>query len=603
MKIRKQKKRIAARRRILGLEQLERREVLAGNVAATIRGGNLFLSGDNLANDISITRTAPNSVTIAGNGTTVNGQAAVTFNNFRRHLAVNLKGGNDNVSFANAADDLFRIHGNLTVHTGAGNDQVNFTDTAVVGVLHIDTGSGNDQVSGTPGTSTWGLRAAHVAKIFTGTGNDVVSLDRSRFGNTATFLMQKDNDNLFLSNSIFVKTTILNGGLGFDRLDTFATSFARKPIVVLFESRGSSPAPTVNTPPIATNDAATVAEGATASINVAANDTDADGSLDLTSVVITQNPANGSVTDNNDGTVTYTHNGSAATSDSFRYTIQDDSGAVSGTATVNITITPVNDAPVAVNDTATLAEGATASIPVSSNDTDVDGTIDPTSIVVTQNPANGSVVVNANGSVSYTHNGSDTTADSFRYTIKDNTGATSGTATVTITVTPANDAPVAVNDAATVAEGAAANVPVSTNDTDADGTINPASIVITQVPANGTAVPNANGTVTYTHNGSETTTDTFRYTINDNTGAVSNTATVTITVTPANDAPVAVNDAATVAEGASANVPVSTNDTDADGTINPASIVITQVPANGTALPNADGTVTYTHNGSETTTD
>src|SRR5688500_6096745 len=67
VKIRKQKKRIAARRRILGLEQLERREVLAGNVAASLRGGNLFLNGDNLANDISITHIAPNSVTITGN--------------------------------------------------------------------------------------------------------------------------------------------------------------------------------------------------------------------------------------------------------------------------------------------------------------------------------------------------------------------------------------------------------------------------------------------------------------------------------------------------------------------------------------------------------
>ena len=82
MKIRQQKRRIAARRRILGLEQLERREVLAGNVAASLRGGDLFLNGDNLANDISITRIGPNSVTIAGNGTTVNGQAAVTFNNY-----------------------------------------------------------------------------------------------------------------------------------------------------------------------------------------------------------------------------------------------------------------------------------------------------------------------------------------------------------------------------------------------------------------------------------------------------------------------------------------------------------------------------------------
>jgi VCBS repeat-containing protein len=603
VKSRQQKKRIVARRRFLGLESLERREVLAGNVSAVIQGGDLFVNGDSLGNDITITRSGPSSVTITGNGTTVNGQTSLTLGNFQRNITVDLGIGNDVVNFKRTADDLFRIFGGLEVNTSGGNDRVNFTDTEVQGLLFVDTGSGNDQVNATPGTSGWGLRVLKVGSILAGSGDDVVSLDRARFERASSILLEDGNDNLFLRNSEFIRSTLIDGGNGFDLLNTVSTYLPKEPLVVLFESRGSNPPPPPNTPPVAVNDAATLAEGGTLSINVPANDTDVGGSLNLTSVVITQNPTHGSVTVNSNGTVTYTHNGSETTSDSFRYTIKDNLGAVSGTATVAITVTPVNDAPVAVNDTATVAEGATLSIPVSTNDTDVDGTIDPTSIVITQNPGNGTVVVNANGSVSYTHNGSETTSDSFKYTIKDNSGAVSGTATVTITVTPVNDAPVAVNDTATLAEGATLAIPVSTNDTDADGTIDLTSIVITQNPANGSAVVNANGSVTYTHNGSETTSDSFRYTIKDNSGAVSGTATVSITVTPVNDTPVAVNDTATVAEGAVLAIPVSTNDTDADGTIDATSIVVIQNPAHGTAVANATGTVTYTHDSSNTTSD
>ena len=199
-------------------------------------------------------------------------------------------------------------------------------------------------------------------------------------------------------------------------------------------------------------------------------------------------------------------------------------GALSDTDSVQIDITPVNDAPVANNDAFTVNEGSTTNLNLASNDTDVDGTVDLTSIVITAAPANGSIVVNANGSVDYTHNDSETLSDSFTYTILDNSGAVSNTATVNLTVTPVNDAPVANNDAFTVNEGSTTTLNLAVNDSDIDGTIDPASIVITGAPTNGSIVVNANGTVDYTHNGSETLSDSFTYTILDNSGAVSNTA-------------------------------------------------------------------------------
>src|SRR5206468_1361665 len=146
-------------------------------------------------------------------------------------------------------------------------------------------------------------------------------------------------------------------------------------------------------------DAATVAEGASTTFDFAANDSDVDNALDLTSNQIVAGPANGSVVVNGDVTVSYTHNGSETTSDSFTYTIRDAAGAVSNVATVAITVTPVNDAPVAVADAATVAEGGATTINLAANDTDADNALDLASIQIVAGPANGSVVVNGDGTV------------------------------------------------------------------------------------------------------------------------------------------------------------------------------------------------------------
>src|SRR5436190_8856761 len=150
---RKQKKRIAARRRILFLERLESREVLTGNVTAAIRGGDLFVNGDSQGNDITITRSGPSSLTITGNGTTVNGQASVTLNNFHDDAIINLNGGNDKLTFERTIDDLFRLPGGLTITTAGGNDELNFSDVSVKDHLFINTGSGNDKINASAGTS------------------------------------------------------------------------------------------------------------------------------------------------------------------------------------------------------------------------------------------------------------------------------------------------------------------------------------------------------------------------------------------------------------------------------------------------------------------
>jgi VCBS repeat-containing protein len=98
---------------------------------------------------------------------------------------------------------------------------------------------------------------------------------------------------------------------------------------------------------------------------------------------------------------------------------------------------------VASADSASVLEGGSVVINLVGNDGDVEGaSVDPASIVITSAPTHGTVSVNANGTVSYQHDGSETAADSFSYTVKDAQGLVSAPVNVSVSVTGANDLPV-----------------------------------------------------------------------------------------------------------------------------------------------------------------
>ena len=114
-----------------------------------------------------------------------------------------------------------------------------------------------------------------------------------------------------------------------------------------------------------------------------------------------------------------------------------------------------NSPPVAVDDVFTVVNGSTTILNLATNDSDIDDVLDLTSITIVAAPASGSVAVNADGSVDYTHDGGGTVSDVFTYTIKDNSAAVSNIATVTITVLPVAPAPVQAGIyKSTVVEGA-----------------------------------------------------------------------------------------------------------------------------------------------------
>ncbi len=355
----------------------------------------------------------------------------------------------------------------------------------------------------------------------------------------------------------------------------------------------------INDLPIAVDDAATMDEGVTVSIDVASNDMDPDGTLDLSSIVIISGPSNGTLIDNGDGTISYAHDAGETTSDSFTYTIDDNDGGTSNVATVNITIVPVNDPPVTFEDAITVNLGGTKTILDGGNtsvlDNDTDAENDILTAILVSDVSNGSLTLNPDGTFSYTHNGSATSTDSFDY--KSNDGEDGNTVTVSIVINASNAPPVADDDAATVDEGATIAIDVSDGDVDPDGSLNLNSVTIISGPTNGTVSVTGNGMVQYTHDGSETISDSFTYTIEDDMGAVSNVATVSITVNPINDPPIADNDSETTEFGESVSINILDGDIDVDGFLDPASVTIITQPTRGLAAVNSNGTVTYTHDG------
>src|SRR5204862_209775 len=177
---------------------------------------------------------------------------------------------------------------------------------------------------------------------------------------------------------------------------------------------------------------------------------------DSLSAVLVSQPTHGTLTLNSDGSFSYTPAANYHGTDSFTYKANDGQ-ADSGIATVNINIGGVNDAPVAINDSYTTAEDTTLNVAaagVLANDTDMDG--DALNAVLASQPTHGTLTLNSNGSFSYTPAANYNGPDSFTYKANDGQ-ADSGIATVSITITGANDAPVALNDTYTTAEDTTLN--------------------------------------------------------------------------------------------------------------------------------------------------
>ncbi|MDZ4293292.1 MAG: tandem-95 repeat protein, partial [Hydrogenophaga sp.] len=330
-------------------------------------------------------------------------------------------------------------------------------------------------------------------------------------------------------------------------------------------------------PPQAQNDAFTTNEDVAVSGNLFANngsgvDRDPDG--DTFTVTSNTAPANGTVVVNPNGSFTYTPNANYSGTDSFTYTIRDTDGGTS-TATVTFTVNQVNDRPTDGNETNSVTEDTTLTVPAATgllaNATDVEGNALTVSAFTVNGTAGtigsplaiagvGSITVSANGAYSFTPLPNFTGAiPVVNYTVSDGQGGTD-TSTLTLTMVPVNDAPVDGNESNTVTEDTTLTVPAATgllaNASDVEG--NPLSVSAFTVGGTagviGTplAIPGV-GSITVSANGSYSFTPApnyvgaipvVNYTVSDGQGGT-DTSTLTLTMVPVNDAPVDGNESNT----------------------------------------------------------
>lgn len=339
----------------------------------------------------------------------------------------------------------------------------------------------------------------------------------------------------------------------------------------------------LNRAPVALRDTGTTRSTVPLTASAAANDSDPDGPA--ANYTLVSGPAHGTATITASGTYTYTSVALYTGVDSFSYSLCDGGTPnLCDTAYVVVTVTTLNQSPVAVNDTFSIAEDSVLTANVGANDSDVDG---PGAIygVFTQ-PAHGTVNMQVNGIMTYTPAANYNGTDSFTYVHCDGgTPNLCDTATVYFNIAAVNDAPIAVNDYNTTLENTPVSGDVSTNDSDVDG---PSAIYSTiSGAAHGILVINAAGAYTYAPLASYTGCDTM--TVSRCDGGTPNLCDTSLLVICVSVPVLANNDSAAAVQGAAVVIAVVSNDTTSAATV----VSLTTAPAHGSAVANSDNRVTY----------
>ncbi|HCG7067095.1 TPA: tandem-95 repeat protein [Vibrio parahaemolyticus] len=332
-------------------------------------------------------------------------------------------------------------------------------------------------------------------------------------------------------------------------------------------------------------DSTNVVEDTPTIISVLGNDT-FESTDKVVSLDAENGPKNGTVIVNNDGTVTYTPDDNYVGEDTFTYIVT--SGGMSESTTVEVNVTPVNDAPVAKDDIATTQEDTAVTIDVLPNDTDVDG--DKLSIQSATVPEAQGKVESVDGKLVFTPAENFNGDAEITYTLTD--GALTDQATVKVTVNAVNDTPVVesnIADQALAEDFTPYTIDLNTAFSDVDNVDGELTFSVSGNSNIQVAIVNGIATITPTAdwNGSETLT----FTATDPSGE-SISQTVNFTVAPVADI---VADKATVVEDTPTIIKVLGNDTfEDDGKV--VSLDTNNGPANGTVSVNPDGSVTYTPN-------
>jgi VCBS repeat-containing protein len=421
----------------------------------------------------------------------------------------------------------------------------------------------------------------------TGSDADSDGLAFSIVGNPTSGTVTVQSDGSF--------SYVHNGGEGSSDSFTFSITDDSSSQLVSNTATVTITITAINDNPVVADISKTIDEGASAEINVSG--TDAEGAI--LEYEIVSAPSNGTFTLNaTTGVGYYSHNGSETTTDSVVVRAKESTGSVySSNATITITINAVNDSPNAPDGTVTLDEGSTSqSTPFGA--TDAEGS--SLTINVSSQGSNGTAVVNGADFV-YTHDGSETTSDTFSYSVSD--GTLSSTGTITVTINPTNDAPTGVADTYYVTRNSttemSAEIGVLRNDSDSD--TDSSLFTVSNGNTNtqyGQLTLNPDGSFTYVTDGTNTSfnSDSFSYTVSDGS-ATSSEVTVTLEVADIIPVPNSYsnNEGATLTVDATNGV--VTNDVDPNGLALSAAVVTN--PSYGTLTLNTDGSFSYVHDGTE----
>lgn len=354
-----------------------------------------------------------------------------------------------------------------------------------------------------------------------------------------------------------------NGGGAVARLSWSSPS---QPKEIVPAERLAPPQP--NAPPVADTILATTVEDSPTAIALSGSDPDGDP---LSYAVLTQ-PASGSLAGTAPNLV-YTPDPDFAGEDSFDFEVSD--GLAADTGTVTVTVTPVNDAPVALGQTITGEEDSLVAITLQATDADGDALV----FTVLRAPANGSLSGTAPDLI-YSPDPDYHGPDSLDFEVSD--GQLEDVAVVDISVQPVNDPPVSAGQAVATEEDT--SVPISLSATDIDG--DPLTYSIVTGPTSG-SLAGAAPDLVYTPDPDFAGGDSFTFRASD--GQASDTAAVSITVSPVNDAPVALDQSVETEKDVAVGMTLSATDVDGD----PLGYTILTPPANG-LLSGVAPDLTYT---------
>ena len=317
---------------------------------------------------------------------------------------------------------------------------------------------------------------------------------------------------------------------------------------------------------------------ASAVTNVRSLASDVEDTIPTGTINLVRAPSSGQVVfDQAAGTFVYTPDANVTGQDSFTYTITDSEGGVSLPGTVTVNIGAVNDRPVVANDAVTTDEDTATTLAILANDSDVEDSGFNAANVSLENQGTGAgmydfatVSVNLDGSLAIVPSQDVNGVFSFTYTLTDSEGLSSTPATVTLTINAVNDAPVALDNTAQLQEEGSFEVNVLGNDSDVDigDSLDVSSVTVVSAPSNGQTQVTATGAIIYTANADYYGDDSFTYTVKDSNGAISNLATVTMTVNPVNDAPLGIPQSLILAEDNSVLITLVGSDIENDEQIN-----------------------------------